>query len=91
MNYDHAISLTELISIIETMYSGGMDFYQSIVCDEVWFHLKSRYLKKILGFMHSVVIHEVPAHDSKIQVWCSVSLDIIIGLIFFGDIVLKGV
>jgi hypothetical protein len=38
--------------------------------------------------MYSVLIHEVPAHDSKIRVWCSVSLDIIIGLIFFGDTVI---
>jgi hypothetical protein len=34
-------------------------------------------------------MHEVPAHDSKIWVWCSMSLDIIIGQFSLGTVISK--
>ena len=89
-DYDRRVEMTEtLLPILRNPGNKNNIFFS----DEATFDLVGRVHKqncRIWGYEKPVIVHEEPLHSPKINVWCAMSSNCIIGPYFFDEETIDG-
>ena len=89
-DYDRRVEMAEtLLPILLEPCNKNRIFFS----DEATFYLSGRVHKqncRIWGYENPNEIQEVPLHSPKINVWCAMSSNCIIGPYFFDDATVNG-